>query len=65
MNHHNTIPVNEHKEVLAAEERIRPLIRKTDLKYSHYLTSMVDSRVFLKLECMQHIGSFKNRGALN
>ena len=54
-----------YKEVLSAEKRIRPHIRKTYLEYSPYLSSRVDGRVYLKLECLQHTGSFKYRGALN
>jgi len=65
MNHHNPMLVNVHKEVLAAEDRIRPHIRKTYLEYSPYLSHSVDGHVYLKLECMQHTGSFKYRGALN
>ena len=65
MKHHNPISTNIHKEVLAAEKRIRPHIRKTYLEYSPYLSSKVDGRVYLKLECLQHTGSFKYRGALN
>jgi len=65
MNHHNPISMNIYKEVLSAEKRIRPHIRKTYLEYSPYLSSRVDGRVYLKLECLQHTGSFKYRGALN
>ena len=65
MNHHNPISMNIYKEVLSAEKRIRPYIRKTYLEYSPYLSSRVDGRVYLKLECLQHTGSFKYRGALN
>lgn len=65
MNQHNPMIVNVHKEVLAAEKRIRPHIRKTYLEYSPYLSHSVDGHVYLKLECMQHTGSFKYRGALN
>ena len=65
MNRHNTIAETVHKEVLAAEERIRPHIRKTYLEYSPCLSSRVKGHVYLKLECMQHTGSFKYRGALN
>ena len=65
MNHHNLILTNVHKEVLAAEKRIRPHIRKTYLEYSPFLSNSVEGRVYLKLECMQHTGSFKYRGALN
>ena len=57
--------MNIYKEVLSAEKRIRPHIRKTDLEYSPYLSSEVAGDVYLKLECMQYTGSFKYRGALN
>jgi threonine dehydratase len=59
------ISVNIHKEVLAAEKRIRPHIRETYLEYSPSLSNSVNGHVYLKLECMQHTGSFKYRGALN
>jgi threonine dehydratase len=65
MNHHNPVLINVHKEVLAAEKRIRPHIRKTCLEYSPFLSNSVEGHVYLKLECMQHTGSFKYRGALN
>jgi threonine dehydratase len=54
-----------YRQVLAAEKRIRPYIRQTDLEYSPYLSRSVGGRVYLKLESMQHTGSFKYRGALN
>jgi threonine dehydratase len=65
MNRHDTISMNVHREVLAAEKRIRPHIRKTYLEYSPYLSGRVEGHIYLKLECMQHTGSFKYRGALN
>ena len=65
MNPHDPISVDIRKEVLAAEKRIRPHIRKTYLEYSPFFSSSVDGHVYLKLECMQHTGSFKYRGALN
>ena len=65
MSHDNSHSKNVHKEVIAAEKRIRPHIRKTYLEYSPYLSSRVNGQVHLKLECMQHTGSFKYRGALN
>jgi threonine dehydratase len=61
----NSISMEIHKEVLAAEKRIRPHIRKTDLEYSPYLSRAVGAHVHLKLECNQLTGSFKLRGALN
>jgi len=65
MKNSNSLSENVHKEVIAAEKRIRPHIRKTYLEYSPYLSGRVNGQVHLKLECMQHTGSFKYRGALN
>jgi threonine dehydratase len=53
------------QEVLLAEKQIRPYIRKTPLDYSFYLSKLANCRVFLKLENIQHTGSFKARGAIN
>lgn len=50
---------------LDAEKRIRPYIRKTPLEPSIDLGSANSGSVFLKLESVQHTGSFKVRGAVN
>ena len=65
MTSHDPILKAVHKEVVAAEKRIRPHIRKTYLEYSPSLSSRVRGSVYLKLECQQHTGSFKYRGAMN
>jgi len=52
-------------EVLAAYERIRPLVRRTALLRSEPLSEIVGGDVYLKLENQQTTGSFKLRGALN
>ena len=52
-------------EVLAANERIRPLVRRTPLLRSEPLSVLVGGDVYLKLENQQTTGSFKLRGALN
>ncbi len=49
-------------EVMRAESRIRPWILETPLEPS---PMGVDVRLFLKLENLQHTGSFKARGAFN
>lgn len=54
-----------HAEVLAAERRIRPHLRETYVEPCAYLQADADTRVSLKLENLQHTGSFKVRGALN
>jgi threonine dehydratase len=53
------------KEVIAAEIRIRPYIRKTILEYSPYYSRLTEGNVHFKLENLQHTGSFKLRGAMN
>ena len=52
-------------EVLAAYERIRPLVRRTPLLRSSPLSEIAGGDVYLKLENQQTTGSFKLRGALN
>src|SRR5438552_1830194 len=46
-----------HRAILAAYERIRPLVRETPVERW--------CEAFLKLEHLQHTGSFKFRGASN
>lgn len=48
-----------------AERRIRAHVRETPLLFSPSLTALAGARIFLKLENLQHTGSFKVRGALN
>lgn len=52
-------------DVLAAAERIRPLINRTPLLLSKPLSDIAGGAVYLKLENQQITGSFKLRGALN
>ncbi len=52
-------------QVTLAEGRIRPYVRETPVEESLPLGAMGQSRVFLKLENIQHTGSFKLRGATN
>src|SRR2546430_2104983 len=52
-------------DVLAAADRIRPLVRRTPLVRSDALSAIAGGDVYLKLENEQITGSFKLRGALN
>lgn len=52
-------------DVLAAADRIRPLIKRTPLVRSRALSDIAGGDVYLKLENEQTTGSFKLRGALN
>ncbi len=49
------------ERIAAAEQRIRPHIRKTHLEPARG----VDEPLYLKLECLQKTRSFKLRGAIN
>ncbi len=59
------MPIKVYEEVLQAEHRIRSYVRETPLDYSLALSQQYDAEVFLKLENLQHTGSFKVRGAMN
>jgi len=51
--------------VLQAAVRLRPHVKETPLDYSLPLSQDTGCEVYLKLENLQHTGSFKVRGALN
>jgi threonine dehydratase len=53
------------KEILRAERRIRPYVRETPVDLSRVLGGPSGARLYLKLEHIQHTGSFKLRGAVN
>lgn len=53
------------KEVLDADQRIRDYTRETPVEFSPYLSRVGGCRTYLKLENLQHSGSFKLRGAAN
>ena len=57
--------INLKQEVVAAEKRIRSHVRITPLDHSFYLSSLAECHAYLKLENLQHTGSFKVRGAIN
>ena len=48
-----------------ASTRIAGLVRETPLDYSHRYSAEIGANVYLKLENLQHTGSFKLRGAAN
>jgi threonine dehydratase len=52
-------------DILEADVRIRRLVRETPLDRSLQLSEMTGCDVWLKLEHLQHTGSFKLRGATN
>ena len=52
-------------EVGRAAGRIYPTARRTPALLSRWLSDLTGGEVYLKLENLQHTGSFKLRGALN
>lgn len=54
-----------HDEVLRAHARLRPYVRETPVVRSDALSERTGGDVWLKLESLQHTGSFKVRGAMH
>ncbi len=52
-------------DIKAARDRIRPYVRRTPTEYSHSLSSLLGTQVFVKYELFQKTGAFKARGAFN
>lgn len=52
-------------DVLAAEARIAPHIRRTPIRTSDYLDELTGAKLFFKCENFQEPGAFKVRGAAN
>ncbi len=48
-----------------AVERLKPVITKTPLVYSHNLSARYQCNIYLKREDMQVVRSYKIRGAYN
>lgn len=57
--------LNIQEEVLEAYKRIKPHVRETILEESVFYSQKGGANVFLKMENLQHTGSFKVRGAMN
>lgn len=53
------------RDILEAEQRIRPYIRYTPVMVMEPGAFGVEAQLTLKLESLQHAGSFKPRGAFN
>jgi len=52
-------------DIVLAANRINPHIRETPLDESPYFSEITGANVYMKLENLQHTGSFKLRGAFN
>ncbi len=60
-----TISPPSYLDVRAAAERLHGRVLRTPLIENAALNALTGARVFLKLEILQHTGSFKVRGAFN
>ena len=54
-----------YEDMLEAHERIKPHIRRTDIRTSDYLNELAGCELFFKCENFQEPGAFKVRGATN
>ena len=55
----------EIREIIAAQERLRPILHHTELDLSSTFSGMTGGQIYLKCENRQKTGSFKIRGASN
>lgn len=53
------------KQIMQARDRISRSVTRTPVVKSDYLSDLTEANVYLKLECLQKLNSFKVRGALN
>ena len=60
-----TLDIPTYEDMLAAHERIKPHIRRTEVLTSPYLDELSGAQLFFKCENFQVPGAFKVRGAAN
>ena len=53
------------EDMLTAHERIKPHVRRTEVRRSAYLNELTGADLFFKCENFQEPGAFKVRGACN
>ncbi|MEO0943336.1 MAG: beta-hydroxyaspartate dehydratase BhcB [Pseudomonadota bacterium] len=59
------LDIPTYDDMLAAHERIKPHIRRTEVRTSDYLNELTGAQLFFKCENFQEPGAFKVRGAAN
>ncbi len=57
--------LNMPEKIYQARDRIGPCVRLTPMEYSSHFSQVCGAKIHLKLEQLQHSGSFKVRGAFN
>ena len=53
------------RDVVSAKRRIEQHIKKTPIMTSSRLNHWLGHEILFKMECLQHVGAFKARGAMN
>ncbi|MFT9849385.1 hydroxyectoine utilization dehydratase EutB [Aneurinibacillus sp. REN35] len=53
------------RDIWQARKRISSIVKQTPIIYSHHLSQLTGSAIYLKLENLHDIGAFKVRGAAN
>jgi threonine dehydratase len=61
----NTDTIHAGLNFKKAVERLKPVVKKTPLVFSHSLSKKYDSNIYLKREDLQVVRSYKLRGAYN
>jgi len=61
----NSFKIIDPSEIKTAHQRISPYIHRTPLLSSQILNDFLGHEIVFKAECLQKIGAFKIRGALN
>lgn len=61
----NSFKIIDPSEIETAYQRISPYVHNTPLISSKILNDFLGHEIFFKVECLQKIGAFKIRGALN
>ena len=57
--------IPSYEDMLTAHERIKPHVRRTEVRRSAYLNELTGAELFFKCENFQEPGAFKVRGACN
>ena len=63
--HNESFKTINPSEIAIAHNRIAPYIHKTPILSSSILNQLLGHEILFKVECLQKIGAFKIRGALN
>lgn len=61
----NSVTQPTYEDILSAQSRLKSIVKQTPIAESSLLNRWMGQRILFKVECVQHTGSFKYRGASN